>query len=255
MVLGTVIVGKLVFNLSPVQTAIALALSVLGSSVCARSAGLTDFSPLGTVGQATQAVYGPLAPGQPAVNVAAASIVAGAATQTSVLLWSLKVGRLLRAPVRAQGIAALVGCVVGALICMPAYGLLLHAYGLTSPELPMPTVLQWKAMGEMVAQGRAALPAGALRAVLIAGAIGIALATAEETRLRRFVPPAVAVGLGALLPLDYSLTIAFGAAVAAACSRFWRLRPEIAGVTAGGLIAGDSVVGIGVALLKSFGKL
>ena len=253
--LGTVIVGKIVFHLSAVHTVFALFLSVLGSSICARSAGLTDFSPLGTVGQATQAVYGPLAPGQAAVNVAAGSVVAGAATQTSVLLWSLKVGRLLRAPVQPQAIAALLGCLVGALICMPAYGLLLHAYGLTSAELPMPTALQWRAMGDMVAQGRAALPPGALRAVLIAGAVGIALATAEETRLRRFVPPAVAVGLGALLPLEYSLTIACGAGVATVWTRFWRLRPDIAGVTAAGLVAGDSVVGIAVALLRSFGKL
>jgi uncharacterized oligopeptide transporter (OPT) family protein len=119
----------------------------------------------------------------------------------------------------------------------------------------MPTALQWKAMGDMVAQGRAALPPGALRAVRIAGVAGIVLATAEETRLRRFVPPAVAVGLGALLPLGYSLTIAAGAAVAAVCTRLWRLRPEIAGVVAAGLIAGDSVVGIAIALLKSFGKL
>src|SRR5713226_6657217 len=136
--LGTVVVGKIVFDLSPLHTVLALLLSILGSSVCARSAGLTDFSPLGTVGQATQAVYGALAPGQPAVNVAAGSVVAGAATQTSMLLWSLKAGRLLRAPVPAQAAAALAGCVVGAVLCMPAYGLLLRAYGLTSPDPPCP---------------------------------------------------------------------------------------------------------------------
>ncbi len=253
--LGTVVVGKVVFDLSPLHTVLALLLSVLGSSVCARSAGLTDFSPLGTVGQATQAVYGALAPGQPAVNVAAGSVVAGAATQTSMLLWSLKAGRLLRAPVRGQAAAALAGCVVGAVLCMPAYGLLLRAYGLTSPDLPMPTALQWKAMGEVVAQGLAALPPGALRAVVVAGAVGIVLAMAEETRVRRFFPPAVAVGLGALLPFEYSLTISCGAALVAVGGRFWRLRPDAAGVAGAGLIAGDALVGISVALLRSFGLL
>src|SRR6266849_4569569 len=196
--IATVVAGKALFDLRPLHTALALVLSVVEASRCARSAGLTDLSPLGTVGQVTQAVYGGLAPGQPAVNVAAGSVVAGAATQTSVLLWSLRVGRLLRAPVRGQVVAALAGCVVGAFLCMPAYGILLRAYGLTSPDLPMPTALQWKAMGEVVAQGLTALPPGALQAVIVSGSAGVALAVAEETRAGRFVPPAVAVGIGAL---------------------------------------------------------
>jgi putative OPT family oligopeptide transporter len=255
-VVGTVVLGKAVFDLRPLHTVLALVLSVLGASICARSAGLTDFSPLGTVGQVTQAVYGALAPGRPLVNIAAGSVVAGAATQTSVLLWSLKAGRLLRAPVRGQVAAALAGCVVGAFLCMPAYALFLRAYGLTSTDLPMPTALQWKVMGEVVAQGFTALPPGALRAVVAATAIGIVLGTAEETGARRFVPPAVAVGIGALVPFDYSLTIACGAAVVAVGGRFWpRLRSAAAGVAAAGMIAGDSLVGVAVALLRSFGVL
>jgi putative OPT family oligopeptide transporter len=254
--LGTVVVGKAVFDLRPLHTILALLLSVLGASICARSAGMTDISPLGTVGQVTQAIYGALAPGQPVVNVAAGSVVAGAATQTSVLLWSLKAGRLLRAPVRGQAVAALMGCGLGAFLCMPAYGLLLRTYGLTSPDLPMPTALQWKVMGEVVAQGLAALPPGALRAVVAALAIGIVLAVAEETRIRRFALPAVAVGIGALVPFEYSLTIACGAALIAVGGHFWpRLRSESAGVAGAGLIAGDSLVGVAVALLRSFGLL
>jgi len=254
--IGTVVIGKVVFDLRPLYTVLALGLSVLGASICARSAGLTDLSPLGTVGQVTQAVYGAIAPGQPAVNIAAGSVVAGAATQTSMLLWSLKAGRLLRAPVGRQVAAALAGCVLGALLCMPAYGLLLRAYGLTSTDLPMPTALQWKVMGEVVAQGLAALPPGALRAVVAAAAVGIVLATAEESRARRLVPPAVAVGIGALVPFDYSLTIACGAAVVVVGGRFWPwLRTAAAGVAAAGLIAGDSLVGVAVALLRSFGAL
>jgi len=254
--LGTIVVGKAVFDLRPLYTVLALVLSVLGASVCARSAGLTDLSPLGTVGQVTQAVYGVLAPARPAVNIAAGSVVAGAATQTSMLLWSLKAGRLLRAPVRGQVAAALAGCVLGAFLCMPAYGLLLRTYGLTSPDLPMPTALQWKVMGEVVAQGLAAFPPGALRAVVAAIAAGIVLAAAEETRARRFVPPAVAVGIGALVPFDYSLTICCGAALVAVGGRFWpRLRSEAAGVAGAGLIAGDSLIGVAVALLRSFGLL
>jgi uncharacterized oligopeptide transporter (OPT) family protein len=254
--IGTVAVGKIVFGLSAWHTGLALLLSVLGSSICARSAGLADFAPLGTVGQAAQAAYGALAPGQPAVNVAAASVVAGAPAETCMLLWSLKTGRLLRAPVRGQVAAALAGCVVGALLCMPVYGLLLRGYGLTSTNLPMPTALQWKAMGEVVAQGLVALPPGALRAVVLAGIAGIVLAVVEESPIKRFAPPAVAVGIGALLPFEYSLTIFCGAVLIPASARLGaKLRPEAAGAASAGLIAGDSVVGIVVALLRSFGLL
>lgn len=253
---ATLVAGKVVFNLSPWHTGLALLLAVLGSGVCARSAGMTDFAPLGTVGQATQAAYGALAPGQPVVNVAAASVVAGAATETSLLLASLKTGRLLRAPVRGQAAASLAGCIVGTFLCVPAYVLLLRAYGLTSPALPMPTALQWKAMGEVVAQGLSALPPGALRAVLIAGVAGIVLAAVEESPFKRFVPPAVAVGIGALIPLEYSLTILCGAAVVAASSRLRRpWRPETVAAVGAGLIAGDSLVGVAIALLRSFGLL
>src|SRR5712692_1747856 len=254
--IGTVAVGKAIFHLDPLHSMFALALSLLGASICARSAGLTDLSPLGSVGQLTQAAYGGLAPGRAVVNVAAGSVVAGAATQTSVLLWSLKAGRLLRAPVRGQITAALLGCIVGALVCMPAYSILLRAYGLTSPELPMPTALQWKAMGEVVAQGFSALPPGALKAAVVAGAAGVVLAIAEGTRAGRFVPPAVAVGIGALVPLEYSLTIACGAALLAVGGHFWpRLRSELAGVAGAGLIAGESLISVAVALLRSFGLL
>ncbi|HYV65241.1 MAG TPA: OPT/YSL family transporter, partial [Myxococcales bacterium] len=254
--LGALVVGRIVFHLSAWHTGLALLLSVLGSSICARSAGLADFAPLGTVGQATQAAYGALAAGRPAVNVAAASVVAGVPTETCQLLWSLKSGRLLGAPVRGQAAAALLGCVVGTFLCMPAYGLLLSAYGLASPDLPVPTALQWKAMGEVVAQGLAALPAGALRAAVVAGLSGIVLAVIEESPLKRFAPPALAVGIGALLPFDYSLTMFCGAAVVAVSTRLGLgPRPAIAAAAAAGLVAGDSVIGIFVALLRSFGLL
>jgi len=139
---------------------------------------------------------------------------------------------------------------------MPAYGLLLRAYGLTSPDLPMPAALQWKVMGEVVAQGVAALPPGALRAVVVAVVAGILLAVGEESRVRRFVPPAVAVGIGALVPFDYSLSISCGAALVGLGARFWpRLRSVTTGVVGAGLIAGDSLVGVAVALLRSFGVL
>ena len=59
-----------------------------------------------------------------------------------------------------------------------------------------------------------------------------------------------------MVPFEYSLTISCGAALVAVGGRFrpW-LRPDAAGVAGAGLIAGDSLVSIAVALLRSFGLL
>jgi uncharacterized oligopeptide transporter (OPT) family protein len=246
----------MVFGLRPLHTALGLALSVVGASVCARSAGLTDISPIGAVGHLTQALYGAAAPGQPALNVSAGSMVAGAATETGVLLWSLAAGRALNARVRSQIVGALTGCVFGALLCVPVYGLLVSAFGIGSPQLPVPSGVQWKAMGEMVAQGLGALPPGALPAVVTAAAAGGLLALAGGTAVGRFLPVAVAMGIGMLVPFDYSLAILGGATIVSAGARLqagpWSRSGAVAG---GGLIAGDAIVGVTTALLRSVGLL
>jgi uncharacterized oligopeptide transporter (OPT) family protein len=250
-VLLTLLFGKLIFDLHPLLTALSLLLAVVGASVCARSAGLSDITPLGPVGQATQALVGGLAPGQPEVNIAAGSVVAGGATHTSILLWSLRAGRALGAPARSQVLAALWGSVLGALLCAPAYVLLVKAYALGSQRLPAPTGIQWKAMGEVMAGGLAALPPGALPAVSAAAALGLVLAALGATRAGFFLPSAMAMGIGVLVPVDYSLAILLGAVLVRAVPRLHATGP----VAGAGLIAGDSLVGVVVALLTSLGLL
>ncbi|MCA1827514.1 MAG: OPT/YSL family transporter [Myxococcales bacterium] len=246
--LVTVALGKIVFDLHPLHTALALAVSVLGASVCARAAGLTDLSPLGPVGQATQALYGGLAPGQPAVNIAAGSVVAGDACHGPILLWSLGAGARHGTSPRSQITAAIAGSVLGSLVCAPAYVLLVRAYSLGSARLPAPTGIQWKAMGEVVAQGLSALPPGALSAVAAAAAVGIALAALGRVR---WLPSAMAMGIGVLVPVDYAMAFVLGALLVKV---FPALR-EKGAVAGAGLIAGDSLVGIAVALLMSFALL
>jgi len=239
-----IVLGKLVFDLHPLHTALALAVSVLGASVCARAAGLTDLSPLGPVGQVTQAMYGGLAPGQPAVNIAAGSVVAGDATHAPILLWSLGSGMRHGTSPRSQIAAALAGSVLGSLICAPAYLLLVKAFTLGSARLPAPTGVQWKTMGEVVAQGLSALPPGALPAVVAAALAGIVLAALGRVR---WLPSAMAMGIGVLVPVDYAMAFVLGALL---------MRKRANGAVIGaGLIAGDSLVGIAAALLTSLALL
>jgi uncharacterized oligopeptide transporter (OPT) family protein len=254
--LAAVVIGQLVFDLRPLHTVLALIFSVLGASVCARSAGLTDFAPLGPVGQLTQALFGGLAPGNPAVNIAAGSIVAGDATHTGVLLWSLKAGHGFGAPVRNLFLSAVIGCVLGALICVPAYTVLVGSYGVASAQLPVPAAIQWKAMGEVVGHGFGNLPPGAASAVSVSAALGVLLAALAGAKGRRYLPSAMAMGVGALVPFDYSLAIAAGAALLGIGTRlrpeFWSHRRSVVGA---GLVAGESLVGLAAALLTTLGVL
>jgi uncharacterized oligopeptide transporter (OPT) family protein len=250
-VAATIVAGRAIFGLPVWHTALALVALVIGASVCARAAGLTDITPLGPMGQATQAAMGGLSPGQPALNIAAGSVVAGGATHTSTLLWSFGPGARFGASPRNQVVAAIVGSALGALISGPAYRLLVRAYGIGSPRLPVPTGFQWKAMGEVVAGGLAALPAGALPAVVIAGALGIVLALLASTRFGQRVPSPMAMGIGILVPVDFCIAIVIGALLLAAIRRLRREGPVIGA----GLIAGDASVGLLAAVLRSLGAL
>jgi uncharacterized oligopeptide transporter (OPT) family protein len=66
----------------------------------------------------------------------------------------------------------------------------------------------------------------------------------------------MAMGIGALIPFDYSLAIVGGAALLGIGARvrpeFWSQRGAVAGA---GLIAGESLVGLAAALLTSLGLL
>ncbi len=233
--LGPAVLGTLLF----------LALGPL----TARLAGETDLAPFAQMGQAAQGVTAIAAPALSAAgNVAAGSVAAGAAAQTVYTLASLKVARLCGLPRRPQVIGQLLGAAVGLVVLVPAYRLLVHAYGLGSPLLPAPAALGWKALAEVAAEGTRALPPGALEASAIALGCGIALALLERTRAGRFLPSPFALSVALLVPATASAAILFGA-----LARAWlaRARPgleeRVGAAAASGAIAGEAVAGILVA--------
>ena len=111
-------------------------------------------------------------------------------------------------------------------------------------------------MGEIVARGPGALPAGAVAAAATAGTVGVLISALSVSRLARYVPSVFAMGIGMLIPFDYSLAIVAGAMLVEIGRRvrpdFWS---KYAAACGGGLIAGDAVVGFLAALLTSAGLL
>ncbi|WP_224243032.1 OPT/YSL family transporter [Hyalangium gracile] len=248
------VLGQGVFELPMSHTLVVLALVLPLCAVCARGAGQTDIAPVGQMGQVAQVVSGTLFPGPAGLNVAGGSVVAGAVAQTGVSLWSLKAGHLLGTAPQRQLLAQLLGVLVGAAVGVPAYLLLLKAYGVGGEVLPVPSAHQFRALAELSTQGFSGLPAYASQAAWAGFAVGAGLTLAARGRLERFVPSTAAMGIGFLVPANYAVTIATGALLVAVGRR---LRPEAtaqhAPALGAGAIAGESLMGLAIAALFAFG--
>ncbi|MCC6215786.1 MAG: OPT/YSL family transporter [Polyangiaceae bacterium] len=222
--------------------------------VAGRVSGETGITPVGPMGKVTQLVFGAVSPGDVAGNLMAANVTGGAASQCGDLLHDLKTGALIGASPRQQAVSqtagvlagAVAGC-VGYLVLVPdPKGMLLTA------EWPAPAVAAWKAVAEVFREGFSAMPPMALDAMAIAGVLGVVLAVLEKVlppRVAGWVPSPGSIGLAMVVPAWNSLSMFLGAVLAALLGRWrpgWTKRLLI--VIAAGLVAGESLVGVGLAI-------
>jgi uncharacterized oligopeptide transporter (OPT) family protein len=249
------LLGWWIFKVNPLIVLLAVLLSVALGSVCARAAGQTDIAPLGKMGRITQFLFGALSPGNTAVNTVAGSVVAGDAAQTVSTLRAFRAGQVLGATPQHQTWAQAIGVLVGTLVALPVYLLLVGTYGLGTGPLPAPSAQEWKAVAEVVAAGPKAFPPHALSAALIGFAIGAVLSLLSR-RQWRFLPAPAAVGIGFLVPSHYAVSICLGSLLLAFAQK---ARPQFASqdapAMAAGAIAGESLMGVLVALLIATGLL
>jgi len=246
-------VGWAAFGLHPLVTAATLLLAVVLAGVAARAAGETDLAPIGAMGMLTQLIFA----GQgPVVSLLSGSIPSGKASQTAQTLWALKAGHRLGASPRAQISAQLLGALLGGLVVVPVYFVVVRSYGVGTEIMPAPAALSWKATAEAVRGGLGAMPQHGPAAGAIGFALGVLLTALARTRLGPFVPSPAAMGVAILTPASLSVA-AFAGGAAVGLIR--RLRPQIPeasimSVAAGG-IAGESVMGVSIAMLMALGVL
>jgi putative OPT family oligopeptide transporter len=229
----------------------AVVLTFLLAVVAARVSGETGITPIGSMGKVTQLSLGFLSGGQPNINLMSANVTGGAASQCADMLHDLKTGLLVGAAPRAQAVAQVFGVLAGSLAGSAAYLLLVpdpEAMLLTD-QWPAPAVATWKAVAELLSRGWEAVPPGAIASVLIAATVGAVLALCERIvpqRVARYLPSPTSVGLAFVMPAWYAISIAFGAIVAASARRIWpHWSTRFIIVIAGGLVAGESLAGIG----------
>ena len=172
------------------------------------------------------------------------------------MLHDLKSGLMLGAVPKLQILSQCFGVVAGAFFGSAAYLVLIPdpKNMLLTEEWAAPAVAQWKAVAEVFSEGLSAMPQGALDAFLIAGALGIILALAEKLApkdLARWIPSPAAMGLALVIPVYYSISFFLGGLFFVIAKRFaesWTARFAI--VLAAGVIAGESLAGVGDAILK-----
>lgn len=257
--IGLVIVGYFAFGIAPWLSVLAVVLSFVLAIVACRATGETDTTPVGAMGKITQLTYGALAPSNLTTNLMTASITAGAAGSAADLLTDLKSGYLLGANPRKQFLAQLSGTVVGTLVVVPAfYKLVPNPAILGSDRFPAPSAQVWRGVAEVLARGVHSLHPTARWAMLVGALIGLALPLLELAfpKHKKYMPSAMGLGLALVIPAFNSVSMFIGAVLAALWMKRNEKRAEAYTIPiASGIIAGESLMGVAVALLAASGYL
>ena len=240
--------------------AIAVALSFLLSFVASRATGETDISPTGPLGKVMQLLFAVISPpgavglqGSLNHNIVSAGIAANSAAASADLLTDLKSGYLLGGNPRQQFLAQFAGVFVGTLVCVPAWFLLVPNFAALE-KYANPAAQVWVATARVLTGGLSQLPPSILYGVIAGACVGVLLPLLERLlpRWRPYLPSALGMGLGWAVPFTVTLSIAIGAVLSALWSFAGKDGAERYRVpVASGLVAGDSLMHAGLAMLAT----
>ena len=254
MLAGAIVVlaitGERALGLSVGAVLLGIVVALALAGVCARAAGETDIAPTGNMGTFTQLLFGRSG----AVgSILVGAVASGTATQTAQTLWSLKAGQVLRASVRSQTVAQLVGVLLGSVVVVPTYLAIVRTSPLGTEVMPAVAALSWRATAEAVGGGLSRLPPYGLQAAIGTFALAVALSVAARGRAGRFLPSPVVMGIALITPLSLSVAALVGAsAVALVRRRFPSFSDPDAHALGAGALAGESLVAVILAILASF---
>jgi uncharacterized oligopeptide transporter (OPT) family protein len=246
---------------------VSLPLILVLTVICTNSMALTSWTPTGALSKITQFTMGAIDRSNPASNLIPAGMTAEVAANAANLLSDIKPGYMLGAKPRQQALGHVIGIFSGALVCIPLFFLLFLPPGhdgvrstatIVSEQFAFPAAMQWKGVAELIARGIANLPRSAVVSMIVAAACAAAIEITRIVAPERMPLSAVAIGLGVVLPPEYTLPMWVGAMV------FWLMgrrysSPGTRGYAywkegcepiCAGLISGSALVGIGNAIVN-----
>jgi uncharacterized oligopeptide transporter (OPT) family protein len=253
--LGTaaIVLGARFFHIQWWMGLIAVLATFLLVVVAARATGETDITPVGPLSKITQLTFGAIAPGNVPTNLMTANITAGATASAGDLLTDLKSGYLLGANPRQQFFAQFFGVLAGALIVIPVFFILIPDPLLLGTEKwPAPAALVWRGVAELLAKGPMALPVSARYGLVIGATLGVLLTVLELAlpRYKKYIPSPTGVGLAFTINGFNTISMFVGASLALGFAR-WKPKAaeEYTVPVSSGIIAGESLMGVAIALL------
>jgi uncharacterized oligopeptide transporter (OPT) family protein len=188
-----------------------------------------------------------------------AGVTAGAACSCSDTVGNLFVGHMVGANPRKQFIAQLFGVLAGAFLAVPAYFILVpDANTLGGDKFPAPSALVWMGVAKVLSQGLSTLPRSAVLAMIIAFVVGVAIVIIDKVfpKAKPYTPSPAALGIALTIPAFTSFAMFLGALIV------WVLEKKAAKWNdmftipiASGCIAGESIMGVILAVLTAIGIL
>lgn len=266
-ILGTIVSGfgcmcvlRFYFGTSWWMGLVSIVMTFFLALVACRATGETDTTPIGAMGKITQLMFGILAPADKVTNLMTAGVTAGAAGASADLLTGLKSGHLLGANPRKQFFAQVSGMFAGTLVVVPAFYLLVpDAKILGTDQWPAPSAQVWAAVANLLANGFSSLHWTAQYGLAVGVLIGILLTLADNflpAKVRRFIPSSMGIGLAMVIPFFNSLSMFIGAVIAMIIeTRSPETGEKYIIPVASGIIAGESLMGIVVALGQASGLM
>ncbi|WP_434604516.1 OPT/YSL family transporter [Pseudomonas sp. Z4-7] len=251
----------LLFGINPWMALLTIPLAICLAAVAARVVGATGIPPIGAIGQLSQLSFGIVAPGQVPINLMSANTAGGSAGQCTDLMNDFKVGRAIGATPRKQLQAQTLGIFIGSIVGVLAYLALIPdpQTMLLTEEWPAPAVATWKAVAQTLTHGLDSLSASIRWAIFIGAIAGLLLGILDSllpAHRARYLPSTAALGLAFVLPASVSLMMALGAVLTWLVSCRWPSLTERFAITAAaGLIAGESITGVGASLWEMVGNM
>ncbi len=188
----------------------------------------------------------------PAAAILIGSVVCCAAAMGGDNMQDLKAGHLLGATPYKQQIVQAVGVISAALVIAPTLNLLMEAYGIGVPTEahPNPLAAPQATLMASVARGvfEGGLPMTMVGIGMIVAIVVIGIDLYLEKTGSTFRTPVLALAVGIYLPLELSVPILIGGLIAHAVRRRRQHSEDNGVLFAAGLITGEALVGIGMAI-------